>query len=82
MSDIIGGCSSELDSETDRKSAATQGSAHSCCQPFNSAPATLTDAEREAIEAAVQIIDAHDEEMDGFPSGAAATLRKLLERLT
>ena len=30
-------CSSGSDSETDRKSAATQGSAHSCCQPFDSA---------------------------------------------
>jgi len=42
---------------------------------------TLTDAEREAIEAAARIIDGYDEEMDGFPSGAAATLRRLLERL-
>lgn len=41
----------------------------------------LTDEEREAIEAAVRIIDAYDEDMDGFPSGAAATLRKMLERL-
>jgi len=41
---------------------------------------TLTDGEREAVEAAVRIIDAHDDEMDGFPSGAAATLRKLLGR--
>lgn len=37
-----GGSSSGLDSETDRKSAATQGSAHSCCQPFDSAPVTAT----------------------------------------
>lgn len=42
---------------------------------------TLTDEEREAVEAAARIIDGYDEEMDGFPSGAAATLRKLLERL-
>ena len=42
----------------------------------------LTDAEREAIEAAARIIEAYEEEMDGFPSGAAATLRGLLERLT
>lgn len=41
----------------------------------------LTDAEREAIQAATRIIDAYDEEMDGFPSGAAATLRGLLARL-
>ena len=41
----------------------------------------LTDAEREAVEAAAKIIDAYDEEMDGFSSGAAATLRGLLERL-
>lgn len=41
----------------------------------------LTDAEREALEAAARIIDAYEEEMDGFPSGAAATLRGLLERL-
>lgn len=41
---------------------------------------TLTDAEREAVAAAVRIIDAYEEEMDGFPSGAAATLRGLLER--
>jgi hypothetical protein len=42
---------------------------------------TLTDAEREAIEAAALIVDEYEEEMDGFPSGAAATLRRLLERL-
>ena len=41
---------------------------------------TLTDEEREAMEAAAKIIDGYDEEMDGFPSGAAATLRSLLER--
>jgi hypothetical protein len=41
---------------------------------------TLTDAEREAVEAAARIIDDYDEEMDGFSSGAAATLRALLER--
>ena len=39
---VLGGCSSGLDSETDRKSAATQGSARSCCQPFDSAPVTPT----------------------------------------
>lgn len=44
--------------------------------------ATLTTEEREAVEAAIRIVDAHDEEMDGFPSGAALTLRSLLERLT
>lgn len=49
-------------------------------EPLYRSPA-LTDAEREAVEAAIRIIDAHDEEMDGFPSGAATTLRKLLERL-
>ena len=43
--------------------------------------ATLTDEERAAVEAAARIIDGYDEEMDGFPSGAAATLRGLLERL-
>jgi hypothetical protein len=42
----------------------------------------ITGAERQAIGAAVRIIDTYDEEMDGFPSGAAATLRTLLERLT
>ena len=41
---------------------------------------TLTDAEREAIEAAVRVIDAYEDEMDGFSSGATATLRGLLER--
>jgi hypothetical protein len=41
----------------------------------------LTDAEREAVTAAVRIIDAYDEEMDGFSSHAAATLRGLLERM-
>jgi hypothetical protein len=45
-------------------------------------PFTLTDAEREAVDAAARIIDGYDEEMDGFPSGAAATLRSLLERTT
>ena len=43
-------------------------------------PFTLTDAEREAVEAAVGIIDRYEEDMDGFQSGAAATLRGLLER--
>jgi hypothetical protein len=42
---------------------------------------TLTDAEREAIEAAARIIDHYEDEMDGFSSGAAAILRNLLERL-
>jgi hypothetical protein len=42
---------------------------------------TLTDEEREAVEAAARIIDLYDDEMDGFSSGAAATLRGLLERL-
>lgn len=51
----------------------TEGSVQSGC--------TLTDEEREAIEAAAKIVDAYDEEMDGFSSGAAATLRGLLERL-
>jgi hypothetical protein len=40
----------------------------------------LTAAEREAVEAAARIIDNYEDEMDGFPSGAAATLRGLLER--
>ena len=40
----------------------------------------MTDAEREAVEAAARIIDAYEEEMDGFQSGAAATLRGLLAR--
>lgn len=42
---------------------------------------TLTDEEREAVEAAARIIDEYEDEMDGFRSGAAATLRKLLDRL-
>jgi hypothetical protein len=42
---------------------------------------TLTDAEREAVTAAVRIIDNYEDEMDGFSSHAAATLRGLLERL-
>ena len=42
---------------------------------------TLTDEEREAVAAAARIIDLYDDEMDGFSSGAAATLRGLLERL-
>jgi hypothetical protein len=41
---------------------------------------SLTDAERVAIDAAVRITDSYDDEMDGFPSGVAATLRGLLER--
>ena len=41
----------------------------------------LTAEERVAISAAVRIVETHDEEMDGFPSGAAYHLRKLLERL-
>ena len=40
----------------------------------------LTDAEREAVEAAARIINAYEEEMDGFQSGAAAILRGLLAR--
>lgn len=43
--------------------------------------ATLTADEREAIDSAARIIDAYEEEMDGFGSGASATLRGLLERL-
>jgi hypothetical protein len=35
---------------------------------------------REAIDAAIRITDAYDDEMDGFSSGVAATLRGLLER--
>jgi len=42
--------------------------------------ARLTDAEREAITAAMRLIDGYEEEMDGFSSGAAATLRGLLDR--
>ncbi len=42
--------------------------------------AQLTEAERVAIDAAIRITDAYDDEMDGFPSGVAATLRGLLER--
>ena len=41
----------------------------------------ITDAEREAVTAAVRIIDNYEDEMDGFSSHAAATLRGLLERL-
>jgi hypothetical protein len=88
---------SEMDSEADRKSVATQGSAHSCGQPFDSAPATqagpvpaadgtdwptggaglaLTDEERRAVNRAAAVADEfHDYRL-------AATLRKLLERLT
>ena len=40
----------------------------------------LTAEERESLQAAVGIIDRYEEDMDGFPSGAAATLRNLLER--
>ena len=43
-------------------------------------PPKLTNAEKQAIEAAVRIIDANEEEMDGFSSGAARTLRELLAR--
>ena len=43
---------------------------------------TLTAEEREAVEAAARIIDHYEDEIDGLSSGAAATLRKLLERLT
>jgi len=43
---------------------------------------TLTYEEREAVEAAARIIDHYEDEIDGLSSGAAATLRKLLERLT
>lgn len=69
---FLGGCSSGLDSETDRKSAAAQGSAHSCCQPFDSAPVTfLTTEEREAIEWYAS-----------FPDGIHRdTLRNLMERM-
>lgn len=42
---------------------------------------TITDEEREAVEAAVKCADLYDEEMDGFASGVSKTLRKLLERL-
>jgi hypothetical protein len=60
------------------RSAADQADAEYCAEI---ARLRLTDAEREAVEAASRIIDRYEEDMDGFPSGAAATLRGLLERL-
>lgn len=70
----------EMDSATDRKSAATpRACASSCSQPFDSAPTTpaLTDEEREAIEqAAIRV-----ESLCQLGSQQrAATLRSLLER--
>jgi hypothetical protein len=84
---------SEMDSEADRKSVATQGSAHSCGQPFDSAPATQagpvpaadgTDWPTSGAGPALT-----DEERAaimwfshyGLPEGRAATLRSLLDRL-
>lgn len=49
--------------------------------PDTKSKPTLTDEEREAVEAAVKCADLYDEEMDGFASGVSKTLRKLLERL-
>ena len=47
--DRLGGCTPQLDCGADRKSVVSER----CCiaggQPFESAPITLTDAEREAI---------------------------------
>jgi hypothetical protein len=47
--------------------------------PLYSAP-TLTDAEREAVEAAARIVEQFDEEFDGMDSGQGKILRALLER--
>ena len=45
-----GGCTPESDSGADRKSVASTLCRDTGVQPFDSAPITLTDAEREAIE--------------------------------
>jgi hypothetical protein len=87
---LLGGCSSGLDSETDRKSAATQGSAHSCCQPFKSAPVTsgpvpAADGISWPTSGAGPVLtDAEREAIEWYASFLdgihADTLRKLLER--
>jgi hypothetical protein len=47
---------------------------------YRTPQSTLNNEERLAIEAAMQIIESYDEDIDGFASGAAATLRSLLEK--
>ena len=69
----LGGCTPQLDCGADRKSVASER----CCiaggPPFESAPITLTDAEREAITVACG-----DSSQWGRPH--VATLMRLLER--
>ena len=74
----------EMDSVADRKSVATpRACARSCSQPFDSAPTTpiITDAEREAIEAAAMSLDGTHSLDYVKRAGQAATLRSLLERV-
>ena len=78
----LGGCTPQLDCGADRKSVASERCRDTGDQPFNSAPITLTDAEREAVETARSIFEQGGDEFDHDGDRArAATLRGLLDRL-
>ena len=70
----LGGSTPQLDCGADRKSVASQRCRDTGGQPFDSAPVTLTDAEREAVKECLRC---------AYPAThpTAATLRSLLERL-
>ena len=80
----------EMDSGADRNSAATQGSAHSCGQPFDSAPTTqFCPHIRGTVTQHCSLnFTLTDEEREAIadavaeltPGAIAATLRNLLER--
>jgi hypothetical protein len=80
----------EMDSASDRKSVATQGSAHSCGQPFDSAPTTpvcphIRGTVTQHCSLNFTLTDEEREAIEDAvkeltPGPIAATLRNLLER--
>lgn len=78
----LGGCTPQLDCGADRKSVASQRCRDTGGQPFDSAPTTLTAAERDALDWACGGLECPDiEHDDNYDSDAAAILRNLLARL-
>jgi len=78
----LGGCAPQLDCGADRKSVASQRCRDTGGQPFDSAPSTLTAAERGALDWACCGLECPDiEHDDNYDSDAAAILRNLLARL-
>jgi hypothetical protein len=74
----FGGCTPQSDCGADRKSVASQRCRDTGGQPFDSAPITLTDAEREAVAALVYQCESLNTPMGKEMSLA---LRSLLARL-